>query len=195
VSHALVASGLERDSPGRSVQFNAIDRRPAGRPIYLPQPRRFNENEFSRSEHTELFGIEIPCLAYTISGHVMTKPESPASRRSSSSGMSRPRCRSTTNASGSTSRFRGPIDDIFFGIVQRGAAMTMLKDVGVDPLPNHARDVENGCARWDAYLHVPDPDALAAEFSSRNVEFSRPLEDDDNGLRGFELEDASACET
>src|SRR6266550_6553563 len=65
--------------------------------------------------------------------------------------------------------FQGPNpDDIFFGIVQRGAAMIMLKDVGVDPLPNYKRDVKKGWARWDAYLHVPDPDALAAEFSSRN---------------------------
>ncbi len=86
--------------------------------------------------------------------------------------------------------FQGPDpDDIFFGIVQRGAAMIMLKDVGVDPLPNYKRDVKKGWARWDAYLDVPDPDALAAEFSSRNVEFSRPLEDDDDGLRGFELKD------
>jgi hypothetical protein len=37
---------------------------------------------------------------------------------------------------------------------------------------------------------VPDPDALAAEFSSRNVEFSEPLKDTDDGLRGFELKDA-----
>ena len=66
--------------------------------------------------------------------------------------------------------------------------MIMLKDVGVDPLPNYKRDVEKGWARWDAY--VPDPDALAAEFSSRNVEFSQPLKDDDDGLRGFELKDA-----
>ncbi len=87
--------------------------------------------------------------------------------------------------------FQGPDpDDIFFGIVQRGAAMIMLKDVGVDPLPNYKRDIEKGWARWDAYLHVPDPDALAAEFSSREVAFSRPLEDDDDGLRGFELQDA-----
>jgi catechol 2,3-dioxygenase-like lactoylglutathione lyase family enzyme len=86
--------------------------------------------------------------------------------------------------------FQGPDpDDIFFGIVERGAAMIMFKDVGVDPLPNCTRDVNQGIARWDAYLHVPDPDALAAEFSSRNVEFSRPLEDDDDGLRGFELKD------
>jgi catechol 2,3-dioxygenase-like lactoylglutathione lyase family enzyme len=87
--------------------------------------------------------------------------------------------------------FQGPDpDDIFFGIVQRGAAMIILKDVGVDPLPNYKRDVKKGWARWDAYLHVPDPDALAAEFSSRNVQFSRALEDDDDGLRGFEVRDA-----
>ena len=36
----------------------------------------------------------------------------------------------------------------------------------------------------------PDPDALAAEFLSRHVEFSQPLNDDDDGLRGFELKDA-----
>lgn len=87
--------------------------------------------------------------------------------------------------------FQGPEPgDIFFGIVQRGRAMIMLKDVGVEPLPNCLRDVKKGWARWDAYLHVPDPDALAAEFSARDVEFSRPLADDDDGLRGFELRDA-----
>ncbi len=87
--------------------------------------------------------------------------------------------------------FQGPDpDDIFFGIVQRGAAMIMLKDVGVEPLPNCKRDVKKGWARWDAYLHVPDPDALAVEFSSRNVEFYQPLKDDEDGLRGFELKDA-----
>jgi catechol 2,3-dioxygenase-like lactoylglutathione lyase family enzyme len=87
--------------------------------------------------------------------------------------------------------FQGPgPDDVFFGIVQRGAAMIMLKDVGIDPLPNYKRDVKKGWARWDAYLHVPDPDALAAEFFSRKVEFSEPLKDTDDGLRGFELKDA-----
>ena len=87
--------------------------------------------------------------------------------------------------------FQGPTaDDVFFGIVQRGAAMIMLKDVGVDPVPNHTRDIKKGIARWDAYVHVPDPDALAAEFSSRNVEFRQPLTDDHDGLRGFEVQDA-----
>jgi catechol 2,3-dioxygenase-like lactoylglutathione lyase family enzyme len=87
--------------------------------------------------------------------------------------------------------FQGPSDDdIFFGIVRRGAAMIILKDIGVDPVPNYTRDIKQGIARWDAYLHVPDPDALAAEFSSRNVEFFLPLSDGEDGLRGFEVKDA-----
>jgi len=81
-------------------------------------------------------------------------------------------------------------DDIFFGIVQRGAAMIMMKDIGVDPVPNYTRDIKKGIARWDAYLYVPDPDALAKEFSLRNVEFFQPLNDNDDGLRGFEVKDA-----
>ena len=86
--------------------------------------------------------------------------------------------------------FQGPEpNDIFFGIVERGAAMIMLKAVGVDPVPNYTRDVGKGWARWDAYLYVPDPDALAAEFWSRHVEFFQPLKDDDDGLRGFEVQD------
>lgn len=91
--------------------------------------------------------------------------------------------------------FQGPTeDDIFFGIVQRGAAMIILKDIGVDPIPNYSRDIKKGIARWDAYVNVPDPDALAAEFSSRNVGFFKPLnsedDDGDDGLWGFELKDA-----
>lgn len=87
--------------------------------------------------------------------------------------------------------FQGPDDDdIFFGIVQRGAAMLMLKSVGVEPVPNYTRDIQQGMARWDAYLYVPDPDALAAEFAARNVEFFQPLRDDEDGLRGFEVRDA-----
>src|ERR1700741_644572 len=84
--------------------------------------------------------------------------------------------------------FQGPSeDDIFFGIVQRGAAMIMMKHIGVDPVPNYTRDIKLGIARWDAYLYVPDPDALAEEFASRNVEFFTPLGDNDSGLRGFEV--------
>ena len=87
--------------------------------------------------------------------------------------------------------FQGPDpDDIFFGIVRRDRAQILLKDVGVAPVPNYTRDIKQGIARWDAFVSVPDPDALAAEFASRNVEFFEPLKDTDDGLRGFELKDA-----
>jgi catechol 2,3-dioxygenase-like lactoylglutathione lyase family enzyme len=88
--------------------------------------------------------------------------------------------------------FQGPADDdIFFGIVRRGAAMIMLKDIGVNPVPNYTRDIKKGIARWDAYINAPDPDALFAELSSRGARFFKPLKDDgDDGLRGFEIEDA-----
>ena len=89
--------------------------------------------------------------------------------------------------------FQGPSpDDIFFGIVRRGGAEILLKEVGVVPVPNCTRDIKKGIARWDAFVHVPDPDALAAEFASRNVEFLKSLkdsEDGDDGLRGFEIKD------
>ena len=87
--------------------------------------------------------------------------------------------------------FQGPEpDDIFFGIVERGGAMIMMKAIGVEPAPNYTRDIGQGIARWDAYMHVPDPDALAAEFASRNVEFFAPLQDNSDNLRGFEVQDA-----
>ncbi len=86
--------------------------------------------------------------------------------------------------------FQGPHEgDIFFGIAERGRVI-MMKDVGVEPIPNYTRDIGKGIARWDAYVYVPDPDALAAEFASRNVEFFSPINDTLDGLRGFEIEDA-----
>lgn len=87
--------------------------------------------------------------------------------------------------------FEGPEpNDIFFGIVERGRAFILMKAVGVEPVPNYTRDIKQGIARWDAYVSVPDPDALAAEFASRGVEFFVPLQDSEDGLRGFEIEDA-----
>ena len=68
--------------------------------------------------------------------------------------------------------------------------MIMFKAIGVPPVPNCTRDIGQGIASWDAYVHVPDPDALAAEFASRGVEFSQPLQNTDDDLRGFELRDA-----
>ena len=87
--------------------------------------------------------------------------------------------------------FQGPEpDDIFFGIVRRGGAQILMKAIGVDPVPNYTRDIKQGIARWDAFVSVPDPDALAEEFASRDVEFFTPLKDTQDGLRGFELKDA-----
>jgi len=36
-----------------------------------------------------------------------------------------------------------------------------------------------------SYHADPYPDALAAEFASRNVEFSEPLKETHDGVRGF----------
>ena len=92
--------------------------------------------------------------------------------------------------------FRGPTpDDEFFGIVRRDGTMIMFKALGeildgkevvVEPVPNYHR---KPAFSWDAYLEVPDPDALAAEFASRGVHFSVPLANNDDGLRGFVIED------
>ena len=83
--------------------------------------------------------------------------------------------------------FRGPApEDEFFGIVRRGAAMIMVKALEVDPIPNYKR---KPTFSWDAWFEVPDPDALAAEFAARGVSFAVPLADDDDGLRGFVIED------
>ena len=78
-----------------------------------------------------------------------------------------------------------PDPDPFFAILCRDGAMLFLKGSG-DPLPNPKR---YSWARWDAYVYVPDPNALAAEFAGRGATFSEPLEDTHDGLRGFEITD------
>jgi len=86
--------------------------------------------------------------------------------------------------------FEGPEpNDIFFGMVGRGAAMLMFKAIDVEPVPNHTHDIGHGIAPWDAYIHVPDPDALAVEFAARGVEFHLELQDNSDNLRGFEIKD------
>ena len=85
-------------------------------------------------------------------------------------------------------RFRSPDDDPFFVIVGRGAAQIMLKAIGEDvaPLPNRERHDQ---ARWDAFILASDPDALAEEFTEREVPFHQPLTNTDDNLRGFEIAD------
>ena len=81
---------------------------------------------------------------------------------------------------------REPAGAPFFAIVGRDGAMLFIKAGAAEPLPNSRRDA---AMRWDAYLLAPDPDALAAEFMDKGADFSSPLQDTHDGLRGFELND------
>ena len=85
--------------------------------------------------------------------------------------------------------FLGPDDDPYFAMVERDGARVLLKAIAPDvpPTPNPSR---HPWARWDAYIHTADPDALAEEFASRGVTFRAPLGVDADHLRGFEVMDA-----
>ena len=84
--------------------------------------------------------------------------------------------------------FQEPGQDPFFAILRRDGAQLLVKVVGqnVPPLPNAERHAD---ARWDAYVLAEDPDTLAAEFSRNGAVFSVPLQDTEDGLRGFEVKD------
>jgi len=85
--------------------------------------------------------------------------------------------------------FKGPDDDPYFGIVERDGAWFMLKAItpDVQPVPNHTR---HGWARWDAYVYVPEVDALYEEFKSQGIVFDSPLDVNSDNLRGFEILDS-----
>ena len=85
--------------------------------------------------------------------------------------------------------FLGPDDDPYYALVKRDGAWLMLKAITPEvlPMPNPTR---HEWARWDAYIHTPDPDALAAELASRGVSFREPLGVNSDNLRGFEVTDA-----
>jgi catechol 2,3-dioxygenase-like lactoylglutathione lyase family enzyme len=82
------------------------------------------------------------------------------------------------------------VGEDFFGMVQRDGVMIMLKAITpeVHPQPNHSR---HEWARWDAYVHTPDPDSLYSEFLAKAVPMHRPLADTADGLRAFEILDNS----
>jgi hypothetical protein len=82
-------------------------------------------------------------------------------------------------------RFRQPERDPFFAILGRDGAQIFVKsERDIAPVPNAKRHPH---LRWDAYVYVADPDALAAEFADRGVTFNTPLGDTSDGLRGFEI--------
>jgi catechol 2,3-dioxygenase-like lactoylglutathione lyase family enzyme len=86
-------------------------------------------------------------------------------------------------------RYIAPEDDPFFAIVGRDHISIMLKAISDDikPVPNHTR---HEWARWDAFIHTADPDALFEEYSSGSVIFRQSIQDDGDGLRGFEVTDS-----
>lgn len=83
----------------------------------------------------------------------------------------------------------GPDEHPFFAMVGRGPVSIMLKQIAPDvkPAPNQTR---HPWASWDAYISAPDPDILFEEFRSRGVEFYKPILNNSDGLRGFEVKDA-----
>lgn len=85
--------------------------------------------------------------------------------------------------------YTGPDDDPYWAIVGRDKVSIMLKAITPDvkPIPNHTR---HEWAPWDAYISTVEPDKLFDEYRSNNVSFSKPIQDNSDNIRGFEIEDA-----
>ena len=86
-------------------------------------------------------------------------------------------------------RYIGPDDNPFYAMVGRDNISIMLKAIvpDVKPIPNHTR---HEWAPWDAYISTMEPDTLFDEYRSNGVKFSKPIHDNSDNLRGFEIEDA-----
>jgi len=86
-------------------------------------------------------------------------------------------------------RHVGPDDDPYWAIVGRDNISIMLKAIapGINPIPNHTR---HEWAPWDAYIATADPDNLFEEYRGREVSFVRPIHDNGDDIRGFEVKDA-----
>jgi catechol 2,3-dioxygenase-like lactoylglutathione lyase family enzyme len=84
--------------------------------------------------------------------------------------------------------YSAPGDQPFFAMLRRDDVRLMVKEIvpEVRPRPNHE---QHAWAPWDAFVHTPDPDALAAELAARGLALRAPLGDTEDGLRGLEVED------
>ena len=93
------------------------------------------------------------------------------------------------NKLGFKTRFTGPDDDPYFAIVGRDNISIMLKAVApeIQPIPNRTR---HEWAPVDAYISAAEPDDLFEEYRFNGVVFSKPIHDNSDNLRGFEIEDA-----
>ncbi|MBB6110475.1 hypothetical protein SAMN05421821_106283 [Mucilaginibacter lappiensis] len=85
--------------------------------------------------------------------------------------------------------YTGPDDSPYWAMVGRGSVSIMLKVIidDIKPIPNHTR---HEWASWDAYISTEEPDTLFEEFSSTGITFRKPIHDNSDGLRGFEVMDA-----
>ena len=86
-------------------------------------------------------------------------------------------------------RYIGPDDDPFYAMIGRDNISIMLKQIAPDvkPIPNHTR---HEWAPWDAYISTIEPDTLFEEYRSNGITFRKPIHDNSDNLRGFEIEDA-----
>ena len=86
-------------------------------------------------------------------------------------------------------RYMTPADAPFFAIVGREEISILLKATATDikPAPNHTL---HEWARWDVFIYTADPDSLFQEYRAEGITFHQPLQDDCDGLRGFEVTDA-----
>lgn len=88
---------------------------------------------------------------------------------------------------GFTVTFQSDGEAPFFAMLNRGGAQLFLKsDSTLQALPNPVR---HPAMRWDAYVYVPDPAALAAEYEGRGVAFRTTLQVNSDNLLGFEIAD------
>lgn len=83
----------------------------------------------------------------------------------------------------------GPDEDPFYAMVGRDNISIMLKAIAPDvkPIPNHTR---HEWAPWDAYISITEPGILFEEYCSNGVTFNKPIHNNNDDLRGFEIEDA-----
>src|ERR1700726_531291 len=84
-------------------------------------------------------------------------------------------------------RYTGPDEDPYWAIVGRDNISIMLKAIAPDvkPIPNHTC---HDWAPWDAYISTVEPDTLFEEYRSNSVAFRKPIHDNSDDLRGFEIE-------
>jgi catechol 2,3-dioxygenase-like lactoylglutathione lyase family enzyme len=85
--------------------------------------------------------------------------------------------------------YTGPEESPYWAMIGRGPVSVMLKVIADDikPVPNPSL---HEWAAWDAYISTDDPDTLFDEYSAAGVIFRKPIHDNSDNLRGFEVTDA-----